>query len=280
MPRSAICVNDGWGGGHIIEFNHIHDTVRETTDHGPFNSWGRGRFWCMNQSHGEASHRSGYPEDGESYSFSYPEADGCTTILRNNLFQEPLSIHQLGIDLDDGSSHYHIYNNICIGVGIKLREGDYRVVENNIFFHPANPPAFHQGYEGNHDKFRRNIIVTVSTENYGSKSSVPGDFYQVRFPPLNGPIAAEIDCNLFFNDLGSFSASITRRHESRDHYTLEEWRKLGYDKQSIYADPEFVDARNGNYSLRPPISRVPGGLRSVRSPCGWVAGRFFKTLAR
>ena len=62
MPRAAICLNDGWGGGHLIEFNLIHDTVRETTDHGPFNSWGRGRFWCMDQSHGEASHGSGYRE--------------------------------------------------------------------------------------------------------------------------------------------------------------------------------------------------------------------------
>ncbi|MGA9041385.1 MAG: hypothetical protein WB421_12680 [Terriglobales bacterium] len=80
---------------------------------------------------------------------------------------------------------------------------------------------------------------------------MPGDFYQVRFPPLNGPIAAEIDCNLFFNDLGSFSASITRRPENRVPCTIDEWRKLGYDKQSIYADPEFVDPGKGNYSLKP-----------------------------
>ena len=42
MPRAAICINDGWAGGHVIEFNNIHDTVRETHDHGPFNSWGTG----------------------------------------------------------------------------------------------------------------------------------------------------------------------------------------------------------------------------------------------
>jgi hypothetical protein len=34
-----------------IEFNHIHDTVRETRDHGPFNAWGRERFWSLTQSH-------------------------------------------------------------------------------------------------------------------------------------------------------------------------------------------------------------------------------------
>jgi parallel beta helix pectate lyase-like protein len=252
MPRAAICANDGWGGGNVIEWNHIHDTVRETTDHGPFNSWGRGRFWCMDQSHGDASHGSGYPQQNASYPFAYEEADGAETILRHNLFREPLSIHQLGIDLDDGSSHYHIYGNLCIGIGIKLREGDYRVVENNIFFHPANPPAFHQGYEGNRDRFRRNIVVTDSKENQSfGKSSVPGDLYQVRYPPRQGSIAVEIDSNLFFSDLGEFFASITPRGGKRIHHTFEQWRSQGYDRQSLYADPKFVDPENGDFALRP-----------------------------
>ncbi|HEX4022664.1 MAG TPA: right-handed parallel beta-helix repeat-containing protein [Acidobacteriaceae bacterium] len=186
MPRAAICIDDGWAGGHLIEFNHIHDTVRETHDHGPFNSWGRGRFWCMEQSHGNASHVSGYHDGESNYVFYYPEADGRVTIVRNNLFREPQSVHQLGIDLDDGSSHYLVCNNICIGISIKLREGDYRTVENNIFIDPANPPAFHQGYEGNHDRFVRNVVVTSSAQNHAfGKSSVPGDSYQVALPPLN-----------------------------------------------------------------------------------------------
>ncbi len=44
MPRAGICIGDGTWGGHLIEFNHIHDTVRETGDHGPFNAWGRDRY--------------------------------------------------------------------------------------------------------------------------------------------------------------------------------------------------------------------------------------------
>jgi hypothetical protein len=44
MPRAGICIGDGTWGGHVIEFNHIYDTVRETGDHGPFNAWGRERF--------------------------------------------------------------------------------------------------------------------------------------------------------------------------------------------------------------------------------------------
>jgi Right handed beta helix region len=264
LPRAAICVNDGWGGGHVIELNDIHDTVRETHDHGPFNSWGRGRFWCMEQSHGDASHKSGFHDGDENYVFFYPEADGNVSLIRNNLFREPPSVHQLGIDLDDGSSHYHIYNNVCIGISVKLREGDWRLVENNVFIRPGNPPAMEQGYEGNHDRFLRNIIVTSSAVNAAfGKSSVPGDSYKVNLPPLVGPIAAEIDYNLFFNNMGRFFASITPRGKSRNHLTLDQWQDMGFDKHSIFADPEFVDLERGDYRLKPTSPAFQLGFKSI-----------------
>ena len=37
-PRSAINLNDGFGGGHSIEGNVIFNWVRETQDHGPINT--------------------------------------------------------------------------------------------------------------------------------------------------------------------------------------------------------------------------------------------------
>jgi len=52
LPRAGICIGDGTWGGHIIEYNQTHDTVRETSDHGPFNAWGRDRGWALAQSHG------------------------------------------------------------------------------------------------------------------------------------------------------------------------------------------------------------------------------------
>jgi hypothetical protein len=45
--RSDINVNDGSFGGHEIAYNDIFDSQIETTDHGPFNSWGRDRFWSV-----------------------------------------------------------------------------------------------------------------------------------------------------------------------------------------------------------------------------------------
>ena len=44
MPRAAINLNDGFGGGNVIEKNLIFNTCRESGDHGAINSWDRQPF--------------------------------------------------------------------------------------------------------------------------------------------------------------------------------------------------------------------------------------------
>lgn len=243
-PRSAICLNDGTWGGHIIEYNDIHNTVQETGDHGPFNSWGRERFWCLQQSHGPLSHGAGDVKlDCRK-----------TVIIRNNRFED---YKGWGIDLDDGSSNFHVYNNLCIGISIKLREGDYRLIENNIFINGANPPGFHIGYENNHDRFIRNIIVMNSAFDNPevdinfNKGKSEGKIYEIIGHPLKGPLMEEINHNLFYNDRGCFMAAIHFRPlgSLQKDYSLEDWQKLGYDKDSLYADPGFVNFDKGDYRL-------------------------------
>ena len=40
-PRAGINFNDGFGGGNFVHGNLLFNFVRETGDHGPFNSWDR-----------------------------------------------------------------------------------------------------------------------------------------------------------------------------------------------------------------------------------------------
>ena len=47
VPRAGINIGDGCWGGHVIEFCDVFDTVKETGDHGSFNSWGRDRYWDL-----------------------------------------------------------------------------------------------------------------------------------------------------------------------------------------------------------------------------------------
>lgn len=259
LPRAGICLNDIWGGGHIIEFNKVHDTVLETQDHGPFNSWGRESSWCFQQSHGPASHGAGDVKDDTPY----------VIIIRNNFFQDD---HEWGIDLDDGSSNFHVYNNLCVGVSIKLREGDYRLVENNVFVHPTNPPGFHVGYEYNHDRFVRNIILTSTKFDRPAadinfqKGKAMADTYQVIFPPLKGPIMQEIDYNVFFNDVGQFHATVMPRgSETAVRQTREQWQEMGFDKHSVFGDPMFVDAEKGDYRVKPNSPAINLGFQNFEA---------------
>ena len=80
--------------------------VKETGDHGSFNSWGRDRFW--------------HPDYKvmEEMTANHPELillDAVkTTTIRYNRFR---CDRGWDIDLDDGSSNYHIYDNLCLNGG-------------------------------------------------------------------------------------------------------------------------------------------------------------------
>ena len=147
MPRAGINIGDGCWGGHVIEWCDIFDTVKETGDHGSFNSWGRDRYWRPNI--GEVN----------AWVTQVPELPLLDVVkpivLANNRWR---CDHGWDIDLDDGSSNYIITNNLCLHGGIKNREGFGRVVENNIMvdngFHP------HVWYDGCGDIFLHNIVWT------------------------------------------------------------------------------------------------------------------------
>jgi hypothetical protein len=202
VPRAGINVSEGTWGGHIIEYNDVFDTVKETGDHGSFNSWGRDRFW--------------HPDLDEMKKITANEpslilADAmATVIIRNNRFR---CDRGWDIDLDDGSSNYHIYNNLCLNGGIKLREGFYRVVENNILvnntFHP------HIWFENSGDIFTRNIVMEP-------------------YEPIHlSGWGILVDYNIFTNSKA-----------------LQEAQNLGIDKHSIVYPVEFKSSENGDFRVK------------------------------
>ena len=145
VPRAGINICDGCWGGHVIEFCDVFDTVRETGDHGSFNSWGRDRFWLPGIKEVDAL-VDAHPQ--------LPRLDCVEPItIRNSRWR---CDHGWDIDFDDGSSYYHIYNNLCLNGGIKNREGYGRVVENNIIVNNSFHP--HVWYAQSGDVFRKNIV--------------------------------------------------------------------------------------------------------------------------
>lgn len=214
VPRAGINIGDGTWGGHIIEYNDVFNTVLESGDHGAFNSWGRDRFWHPNR-----NKLNELVADNPEM----PKWDAIhTTIIRNNRFR---CDHGWDIDLDDGSSNYHIYNNVCLNGGIKFREGFNRIAENNILvnngFHP------HVWFKESNDVFKRNIVFTehkdIRLQGWGK----------------------EVDYNFF-----------------PDKTTMVKTQEKGVDSYSTFGDPQFVDPKTGDYSLHNNSSAFEVGFKS------------------
>ncbi len=139
--RAGINISEGTFGGHRIEGCDVFDTVRETGDHGSFNSWGRDRYWMLEGA-------------GNDELREYALLD----MLEPNVITRSRFRCDKGwdIDLDDGSSNYMITENLCLNGGIKLREGFYRRVRNNIMVN--NTLHFHVWYENSGDIVENNIV--------------------------------------------------------------------------------------------------------------------------
>lgn len=138
--RAGINISEGTFGGHLIEFCDVFDTVRETGDHGSFNSWGRDRFWGLTDAPGAELPKLAL-------------LDAVTpTVIRNSRWR---CDHGWDVDLDDGSSNYEIYNNLFLKGGLKLREGFHRRVWNNIAVNNSLHP--HVWYDDSGDVITRNI---------------------------------------------------------------------------------------------------------------------------
>lgn len=211
-PRSGINVSEGTWGGHIIEFNDVFDTVKETGDHGSFNSWGRDRFWSPDY------------QEMERYIAAHPEMILSDmeemNIIRYNRFR---CDRGWDIDLDDGSSNYHIYNNLCLHGGIKLREGFYRVVENNVMVNNSFHP--HVWFKQSGDVFTRNIVMSayqpIQIRHWGQMT----------------------DYNIFTDSLAYKAA-----------------RQAGTDVHSVVMKVNFVAPEKGNYALAEGDEALAAGL--------------------
>lgn len=201
IPRAGINVSEGTWGGHIIEYNDVFNTVLETSDHGAFNSWGRDRFWHPNRS---------VMNKITTDNSEMPYWDAIhTTEIRFNRFR---CDHGWDIDLDDGSSNYIVSNNVCLNGGIKLREGFYRTVENNIMINNSFHP--HVWFHNSGDVFRKNVVMT--------------DYKDIR---LSG-WGKEVESNLFPNEKA-----------------LKKAQKNGTDSNSAFGNPMFENPEHGNYTL-------------------------------
>jgi hypothetical protein len=220
MPRAGINFTDGCWGGHVIEWNWVYDSVLETGDHGPLNAWGRDR-------------NSRWQSDVGATQLDAMD----TTTLQNNRFE--VAAPYFGVDLDDQASNYLVINNLLMGGGLKVQWNRDNTYLNNILVDGAVIDVHSPWDQDNYD-IERNIVV----------GSVAYSLFSIN--NLSTDIAAKgatIDHNLFYNN-GNDPQICEWLNRNSFPFNWSQWKGAGLDTNSVVADPMFVNAASGDYSVQ------------------------------
>ncbi len=155
------------------------------------------------------------------------------TVVRRNTFHDIAGIHYggWGIYLDEGSSNVLVEQNLVYRTthgGFHLHYGKDNIVRNNIF-------AFGRDWELQHSRpedhngfmFTRNIVIGESPKMLSGADGTPG------------ATNSEHDHNVYWC---TKSTQLTFAGK-----TWDEWRAMGKDKDSIIADPQFVDPAHDDF---------------------------------
>jgi hypothetical protein len=221
IPRAGINFCDGAWGGSVIEYNWVYDCVKESGDHGPFNAWGRDR-------------NERFSNDPAA---TFYDARN-TTIIRNNRWEgEP---GNFGIDLDDQSSNYNQYNNLCIGGGHKLQWQRYNTYANNVII--DGNVQFHGVWDQSHHYGARLII-------YQTREQCVYQFCCGSNPTQVKSVIAQWDSNVVYTTKGEPKCS-DWNNCGGGNFSWSQWKGAGLDAHSVVQDPMFVDPSKGNYQVK------------------------------
>lgn len=157
--------------------------------------------------------------------------------------------HGWDIDLDDGSSNYRIYNNLCLNGGLKLREGFYRICENNVLV--GNSLHAHVWFNDSHDVFRSNILCTPYRPIRMREWTQQIDYNLLHDPDRRTPTPAK--------PLQALS-----RH----------------DERSLEGDARFIDIAAGNYDVQPQSPAPQLGFANFDMHAFGVQAPDLKAIAR
>jgi parallel beta-helix repeat protein len=138
-----------------------------------------------------------------------------------------------GLYTDEGSSGITLENNIVY----RVKDGCYHhhygkenVLRNNILAYSFTDGQIRRSRPEEHQSFtfERNIV-------YFDRANLElGDWSKGSFP---------FDYNCYFDASG-------REIKFPGGLTFAEWQAKGQDQHSVIADPQFVDPRNGDFTLK------------------------------
>ena len=224
-PRAGINFNDGFGGGNLVKNNLLFNCVRETTSHGPFNTWDRQPYLT--------AVRNGTP--------SLIPAVSNTT--QNLMFDNYHSIHPL--DHDDGSCYYYDTNNFAVYGGFKDYLGHSVKAQNNIYVYPDAQTGVSLGI---------NVRPFCAVVNGATRGPLPSGWDEVW---INNTCITRNPSIYQFNrcdpkdltDIVPYTANNSFYAPNKFVYiscrnvnfTLDEYKAMGYDIGSTVSDLPTIE---------------------------------------
>ncbi len=238
VPRYGISLKNA-GTTNRIEYNRILNTNLETYDSGGI----------------EVTQNEKHPRSG--------------SVIRNNVVGDtigysadgPKSVFLAwGIYLDSYASDYTVTHNITYRSshgGVMLQGGKDNRIENNIFV----DSAFSQAYIRNYDNHSTGQVLQRNIFRYAEPNAL-----LFACGRLDEKII-RINSNLYFNISG-------KEPIVRGCASLADWQKLGFDRDSLIADPRFVDPASDHYALQADSPALTLGFQPIdTSQVGLLRGR-------
>jgi hypothetical protein len=203
MPRAAININDGFYGNHTLSYNVIFNTVRETSDHGPINTWDR-------QPYLTDAVQPGLPSLWQHESY----------IHHNTLFNNYRTVWP--IDHDDGSCFYEDSYNFQIYGGKKNFLGHSKTDHHEIYVYSSRclyDHAAKRGSSGWNETWVQNTCIV-------HQNPVPYDINPCDTADLLVPYLAN---NKIYIPNGTEVAFTCNVSGTFTRLTLQQWQSYGLD---------------------------------------------------
>jgi outer membrane protein assembly factor BamB len=205
VPRAGVNINDGFYGNHTLAHNVMFNTVRETSDHGPINTWDRQPYLT------DAVQR-GVPSLWQHVSY----------IHHNLLVNNYRSVWP--IDHDDGSCFYEDSYNFLVYGGKKNYLGHSKIDHHQIYVYADNRSCLgdyrpQRGSSGWNETLINNICTLY-------KTSVP---YHIDGCDTSNLFVPYLANNTIFVPAGTEVAFFCNVNGTHTRLSLKQWQSYGLD---------------------------------------------------
>lgn len=231
---SAVGVLIGHSGGNKVTHNEIYDFYYSGVSVGW--KWGYGTSPAVNNLiESNHIHRIGQQQLADMAGI-YTLGESPGTVVRANIIHDvtgyPGGTGAWGMYADQASSNIVFENNLVFGTtsgGFHENSGMNNVVRGNVL-------AF--GTDGQVELTQAEAHRSLSLEG-NAVISDGATFFRGDWKNA----MAQIDKNTYFD--------VSGRSPTWLGLSFAAWKHLGFDQHSVFADPGFVDAKAGDFHLKP-----------------------------